>query len=101
MCCGYCRRGLSRYYEGKSQSFSSLASVKSLEDLLKKTQSPHHRKKMKACKSYAGGLDNGHKSSTLPKATISKKVLRGGSSLSSVGRRGSLLAGSRPSFPVN
>jgi hypothetical protein len=71
--------------------------VKSLEDLLKKT--PPHRKKMKACKSYAGGLD-GHKSSTLPKATISKKGSRGGSSLSSLGRRGSLLGGSRPSFHV-
>ncbi|XP_059432844.1 protein OXIDATIVE STRESS 3-like [Corylus avellana] len=94
------KRGLSRYYEGKSQSFTSLASVKSLEDLLKKTQTPQHRKKMKACKSYAGGLDHGHKSSTLPKATISKKGLRRGSSLSSVGRRGGLLAASRPSFPV-
>ncbi|KAG2297230.1 hypothetical protein Bca52824_043899 [Brassica carinata] len=29
------KRGLSKFYEGKSQSFTSLANVKSLEDLMK------------------------------------------------------------------
>lgn len=47
---------------------------------------------MKPCKSYGGGLD-GHKSSTPPKATISKKASRSGSLLSSLSRRGSSLGG--------
>ncbi|XP_059638264.1 protein OXIDATIVE STRESS 3-like [Cornus florida] len=64
------KRGLSKYYQGKAQSFASLASVKSLEDLIKKG-SPQ-RKKMKSCKSFGGGLD-GHKSYS-PKPTISKKA---------------------------
>uniref|UniRef100_A0A5B7CDM1 Oxidative stress 3 n=1 Tax=Davidia involucrata TaxID=16924 RepID=A0A5B7CDM1_DAVIN len=89
------KRGLSKYYQGKSRSFASLASVNSIEDLAKKV-SPY-RKKMKSCKSYGGGLD-GHKYS--PKATISKKASRG-SFLSSFGKRGSLLLGSfRPPIPV-
>lgn len=90
MFCWY-RRGLSKHYQGKSDSFKSLASVKSLEDLAKKRES--QRKKMKPCKSYGGVLD-GHKSSTLPpKAVVSKKVSRG-FFLSSLGKtRGSLIGG--------
>ncbi|KAF5458944.1 hypothetical protein F2P56_022936 [Juglans regia] len=83
------KRGLSKHFQGKSQSFTSLASVKSLEDLAKRAP---QRKKMKSCKSYGGGLD-GHKSSTSPKAIISKKASRSGSLLSSLSRRGSLLGG--------
>ncbi|KAL4651850.1 hypothetical protein ACB092_01G190500 [Castanea dentata] len=90
------KRGLSKHYQWKSQSFTSLASVKSLEDLAKRT--PPHRKKMKSCKSYGGGLD-GHKARTSPKATISKKASRG-SCWSSMDKRGSLLGNSRTSFPV-
>lgn len=71
---GICRRGLSKFYEGKSQSYTSLASVKSLEDLAKRATPI--RKKMKACKSYGGGLD-GNRSSYNPKAKISKKSSRG------------------------
>jgi hypothetical protein len=89
--CYGCRRGLSKHYQGKSQSFTSLASVKSLEDLAKRATP--HRKKMKSCKSYGGDLD-GHKSRTTPKATISKKASRG-SFWSSTGRRSSLLGNSR------
>ncbi|XP_074559893.1 uncharacterized protein LOC141815928 [Curcuma longa] len=45
-------RGLSKYYQGKSQSFTSLSVVRSLEDLPKK-QSPYKRKTMmKTCDSY-------------------------------------------------
>ncbi|KAA8534891.1 hypothetical protein F0562_029893 [Nyssa sinensis] len=88
------KRGLSKYYQGKSQSFASLASVKSLEDLAKK-ESPY-RKKMKPCKSYGGGSD-GHKHS--PKAIISKKASRG-SFLSSSCKRGTLLGSFRPPIPV-
>ncbi|KAL2342579.1 hypothetical protein Fmac_003864 [Flemingia macrophylla] len=61
------KRGLSMFYQGKAQSFSSLASVESIEDLPKKEKS--YRKKMKSCDS--------HKISFTPKATISKKTSRG------------------------
>ncbi|KAF5466516.1 hypothetical protein F2P56_016434 [Juglans regia] len=88
------RSGLSKYFEGKSQSFTSLSSVMRIEDLAKK-ETPC-RRKIKACKSYGGGLDN-HKQYTLPKATISKKASRGSLSSSSFsGRRGSFLGISRP-----
>lgn len=81
------KRGLSKYYQGKSQSYKSLTSVNSVEDLAKR--GTHYRKKMKSCKSYAGGLD-GHKFCT-PKATISKKTSRG-SFLSSLGNKGGLMS---------
>lgn len=85
-----CRRGLSKFYQGKSQSFTSLSRVMSIEDLAKK-ETPY-RKKMKTCKSYGGGLDI--------KATISKKVSRSSlyssSSSLSGGRRSSFLASSKP-----
>ncbi|XP_050388021.1 protein OXIDATIVE STRESS 3-like [Argentina anserina] len=75
------RRGLSKYYQGKSQSFTSLGGVKSLDDLAKKVAAPYRRKR-KPCKSYGGGLDNGHKSyNTSPKAIISKKAISRGSFL--------------------
>ncbi|XP_007024332.2 PREDICTED: uncharacterized protein LOC18596034 [Theobroma cacao] len=91
------KRGLSKYFQGKSQSFTSLSSVKSLEDLAKK-ETPY-RKKMKACKSYGGGLDT-HKFYPLPRATISKKVSRNSLSLSFPGRRSSFLSGRPPPIPV-
>ncbi|XP_044495444.1 putative protein TPRXL [Mangifera indica] len=89
------KRGLSKFYEGKSQSFTSLSRVKSIEDLAKK-KSPYW-KIMKTSKSYGGGLDS-HKSYTLdPKATISKRSSRSSlSSLSVPGRRSTFLASSRP-----
>ncbi|XP_057768412.1 protein OXIDATIVE STRESS 3-like [Salvia miltiorrhiza] len=58
------KRGLSKYYEGKSESFASLTSVESVEDLAKK------EKRMKSCKSYGSNL-NRHK--FRPKATITKR----------------------------
>ncbi|KAJ8444483.1 hypothetical protein Cgig2_024047 [Carnegiea gigantea] len=65
------KRGLSKYYQGKSQSFTSLANVESLEDLAKK-ENPC-KKKIKLCKSYCGGLDGGRLFSA-KKATISNKA---------------------------
>ncbi|KAJ1688100.1 hypothetical protein LUZ63_019490 [Rhynchospora breviuscula] len=50
------KRGLSKYYDGKSQSFTSLFDVKCVEDLPKK-QSPYKRK-IKPSKSYADGLSD-------------------------------------------
>ena len=48
------KRGLSRYYEGKSQSFTSLANVRSLEDLAK-AENPYN-KRLKYSRSYGGAL---------------------------------------------
>ncbi|KAI7739954.1 hypothetical protein M8C21_029356 [Ambrosia artemisiifolia] len=69
------KRGLSKFYQGKSESFTSLARVMSIEDLPKKIKNPYNKmRKIKSnSKSYGGGLDN-YKSHTLPKPLISKKV---------------------------
>ncbi|KGN60571.1 uncharacterized protein LOC101219805 [Cucumis sativus] len=83
------KRGLSKFYNGKSQSFTSLASVKSLEDLAKRMNHNNNynsqRKKIKCCKSYGGSLES-QKSSNYysPKPLIAKKVSRPSSLLSSV-----------------
>ncbi|XP_047077742.1 protein OXIDATIVE STRESS 3 LIKE 2-like [Lolium rigidum] len=45
------KRGLSRFFDGKSQSFASLAAVGSLEDLAKPA-----RKRIKPSRSCGGGL---------------------------------------------
>ncbi|KAJ1438003.1 hypothetical protein SESBI_03433 [Sesbania bispinosa] len=90
------KRGLSMFYQGKTQSFSSLARVQSIEDLPKKDRP--YRKRMKSCKSYGGGLDS-HRISYTPKATISKKSSRGPFA-SLLTKRGGFLGGSRPSFAV-
>nr|XP_008375848.1 uncharacterized protein DDB_G0271670-like isoform X2 [Malus domestica] len=65
------KRGLSKYFEGKCQSFTSLSKAKSIEDLAKKESPYKKRKAIKASKSYGGGLSS-YRSYTLPKATISK-----------------------------
>lgn len=46
------KKGLSRYYKGKSQSFTSLSEVKSLEDLSKREEEVPYTRKIKPCKSY-------------------------------------------------
>ncbi|KDP33782.1 hypothetical protein JCGZ_07353 [Jatropha curcas] len=86
------KRGLSKFYQGKSQSYTSLASVKDLEDLAKKVKSTPSRSRMKSSKSYAAVLD-GHKSYS-PKATISKKISGSrGSFLSFLSKRANSLVG--------
>ncbi|KAM7274812.1 hypothetical protein ACFE04_016678 [Oxalis oulophora] len=80
------KKGLSKYYQGKSESFKSLASVESFEDLAKKgSHSYHHNSNMRNMKSNkrggSGFID--HKLLT-PKSVISKKASsssRGGSFL--------------------
>lgn len=76
------KKGLSMFYQGKSQSFTNLSRVKSIEDLPKK-ESPYNNKRrlIKSSKSYGGGLNN-YKSHTLPKPVISKNISRGYSSSS-------------------
>ncbi|KAJ8549221.1 hypothetical protein K7X08_032928 [Anisodus acutangulus] len=49
------KRGLSKHYNGKSQSFTSLSNVTSLEDMAK-PENPYN-KKLKSCKSYGVFLE--------------------------------------------
>jgi hypothetical protein len=69
----HCRTGLSKYYQGRSQSFTSLANVSCVEDLAKKT-TPYTRRKKAPRRSSAEvvlGATN-----RLSK-TIAKKAPRG------------------------
>ncbi|RRT56305.1 hypothetical protein B296_00037909 [Ensete ventricosum] len=90
------KRGLSRYYQGRSQTFTSLSDVKCLVDLVKPERP--HRKKMKSCRSYAWGLDN-HKPLS-PKQcskTVTKRASK--SSLSCLGGRRHNFVSVRPAIP--
>ncbi|KAB1211377.1 hypothetical protein CJ030_MR6G021433 [Morella rubra] len=60
------RRGLSKHYEGKSRSFTSLSNVKCVEDLVKVEQP--YSKKLKSCKSYVG-LGDSQRASRPPVAS--------------------------------
>jgi hypothetical protein len=64
------RKGLSKYYRGKSQSFTSISDATCVQDLAKKIS---YSKRMKMCKSYSAGLDMNQQSTNLPRA--SKKVI--------------------------
>ncbi|RCV07804.1 hypothetical protein SETIT_1G274900v2 [Setaria italica] len=65
------KRGLSRFFDGKSQSFASLAAVGSLEDLAKPP-----RKRLKPSRSCGGGLD-AHRGRILsPRRHCTKAVAR-------------------------
>ncbi|XP_073066093.1 uncharacterized protein [Primulina eburnea] len=65
------KKGLSKFYEGKSESFTNLSRVTSIEDLAKKT-TPPYRRKLKASKSCGTGL-NLYKPYTLYRPVASKK----------------------------
>ncbi|WOK98557.1 hypothetical protein Cni_G07269 [Canna indica] len=80
------KRGLSKYYQGKSQSYTSLSVVSSLKDLPKK-ENPYYMRKMKTCKSYAGGLDA--KKAARPPSSCASLMSKSSSS-------GLLIYGSRP-----
>ncbi|KAF5185020.1 oxidative stress [Thalictrum thalictroides] len=94
------KRGLSKHFQGKSQSFTSLSNVTCLEDLAK----PDHnlyKKKLKSCKSYGGGLSDTSKVSH-PKTcskTISKKASRGSWSSLSIAKRSNSFLGNKPPIP--
>lgn len=73
----FCRRGFSKFYTGKSQSFTSLSDAGSLDDLAKKeTETPYSRR-MKMNKSYPGGLDKKQRPICPPTKVISKRQARG------------------------
>ncbi|KAL8129693.1 hypothetical protein V2J09_018848 [Rumex salicifolius] len=84
------KRGLSKHYEGKSQSFTSLTSVQSLEDLAKE-ENPYN-KRMKLCRSYGGRLSGHGQRFCTPKHTIAKKGLSRNSFLSTMVGRNHLLS---------
>ncbi|XP_068646708.1 protein OXIDATIVE STRESS 3-like [Aristolochia californica] len=91
------KRGLSKFFNGKSQSFTSLSNVICVEDLAK-PDNPY-KKKLKSCKSYGGGLDSHHKSFS-PKPTsrtISKKASKG--SYSSLGAKRNSFLCNKPPIP--
>ncbi|KAI8536634.1 hypothetical protein RHMOL_Rhmol10G0272300 [Rhododendron molle] len=98
------KRGLSKYFQGKSQSFTSLTNVRSLEDLAK-PENPYN-KKLKSCKSYGGLLSahNHHTSSSsshhLPRANSSSRLITKKAS-NSRGSCYSLGAKRTPSFVGN
>ncbi|KAG4989620.1 hypothetical protein AAZX31_11G215800 [Glycine max] len=93
------KRGLSKFYQGKSQSFTSLTNVRSLEDLVK-PENPHN-KRLKSYKSYAGGLAESHSTRVVSKGGMMHSTSSRGS-CSSLGR-GSVTnfmgSNSRPSIP--
>ncbi|KAF6141716.1 hypothetical protein GIB67_027894 [Kingdonia uniflora] len=71
------KRGLSKHFEGKSQSFTSLCNVRCIEDLAKK-ENPY-TKKMKSCRSYARSENHNLYATKACSKKISKKVSRGSS----------------------
>ncbi|RZC81677.1 hypothetical protein C5167_044253 [Papaver somniferum] len=89
------KRGLSKHFQGKSQSFTSLSNVQTLEDLAKR-ENPYKKKQMmmKSCKSYACGLDN---SKSFATNNSSKMISKKGSN-KSVGSFSSLLGNKRNGF---
>ncbi|KAI3967276.1 hypothetical protein MKW92_053854 [Papaver armeniacum] len=89
------KRGLSKHFQGKSQSFTSLSNVQTLEDLAKR-ENPYKKKQMmmKSCKSYACGLDNNKSFAT---NNSSKMISKKGSN-KSVGSFSSLLGNKRNGF---
>ncbi|KAG4923481.1 hypothetical protein AAZX31_18G045500 [Glycine max] len=92
------KRGLSKFYQGKSQSFTSLTNVRSLEDLAK-PENPYN-KRLKSCKSYAGGLAESHSTRAVSKRGMVHSTSSRGSCSSF--RRGSATTnfmGSRPPIP--
>jgi len=96
----WCRRGLSKFYQGKSQSFTSLTKVRSLEDLAK-PENPYN-KRLKSCKSYGGGLAE---SQGVPRAVSKRGMVHSASSRGSCSslnaRKGSAtnFIGTRPPIP--
>ncbi|KAH6758842.1 oxidative stress 3 [Perilla frutescens var. frutescens] len=92
------KRGLSQFYQGKSESFTTLSRVTSIEDLVKKATP--YRRNLKASKSCGTGLHS-YKQFTLPKAIISKKSARGVSLSSFPSKKGSFMHSKPPLTPLH
>ncbi|XP_059284666.1 protein OXIDATIVE STRESS 3-like [Lycium ferocissimum] len=98
------KRGLSKHYNGKSQSFTSLSNVRSLEDMAK-PENPYN-KKLKSCKSYGvflEGFKSDHLQSHVIRSSSSSRLSskRGSCSSPRARRNGSFLGNnsSRPPVP--
>ncbi|XAR73621.1 hypothetical protein NMG60_11007656 [Bertholletia excelsa] len=97
------KRGLSKFFHGKSQSFTTLSNVRSLEDLAK-PENPYN-KKLKSCKSYGGLLSQSQGSEgQLPRTSssqrlISKKPASRASCSSFGAKRTPSFLGNRPPVP--
>uniref|UniRef100_A0A0A9GNF0 Uncharacterized protein n=1 Tax=Arundo donax TaxID=35708 RepID=A0A0A9GNF0_ARUDO len=88
------KRGLSRFFDGKSQSFASLAAVGSLEDLVKPP-----RKRLKPSRSFGGGLD-AHRGRLLSPRRHCNKPAAGAGAKKVVARSGALsMLGAAPRGP--
>ncbi|XP_057492617.1 protein OXIDATIVE STRESS 3-like [Actinidia eriantha] len=92
------KRGLSKHFQGKSQSFTSLSNVRCLEDLAK-PENPYH-KKLRSCKSY-GGLSSSLLHRTLSSSRfVPKKASNSRVSCSSLGaKRTPSFLGNKPPMP--
>nr|AAM11916.1 unknown cold induced protein [Deschampsia antarctica] len=94
------KKGLSRYYDGKSQSFACMSEVRCLEDLPKK--SPY--KKIKACNSFVD-LDDGNQEACPSPGPNSKGIGKpSGSSCANLMARNNAAANMLyrpPAIPVN
>lgn len=98
------KRGLSKHYNGKSQSFTSLSNVRSLEDMAK-PENPYN-KKLKSCKSYGvflEGFKSDHLQHHVIRSSSSSRLSskRGSCSSLRAKRNGSFLGNnsSRPPVP--
>ncbi|CAO2043456.1 unnamed protein product [Urochloa humidicola] len=77
------KRGLSKFFDGKSQSFASLAAVAGLEDLPK----PPPAKRLKTSRSCGVGLKDAHRGSLAAPAARKKHATRARLSPSAAPRR--------------
>ncbi|KAK9106437.1 hypothetical protein Syun_022448 [Stephania yunnanensis] len=89
------KRGLSKFYPGKSQSFTSLSNVRSLEDLAK-PENPYN-KRLKSCRSYGGFFISENQHQKQSKA-FSRAIAKKSSSSSRVTSCSSLSAKRSHSF---
>ncbi|RDX78493.1 hypothetical protein CR513_41223 [Mucuna pruriens] len=88
------KRGLSKYYQGKAQSFTSLAKVRSLEDLVK-PENPYN-KKLKSCRSYGWGMGESQRAKCSPSGISRQGSQRGSCSSLSANRSSDNFMGRRP-----
>ncbi|CAM0882802.1 unnamed protein product [Alopecurus aequalis] len=87
------KKGLSRYYDGKSQSYACMSEVRCLEDLRKK--SPY--KKIKACDSFVD-LDDGNQEACRPN---SKGIGKSCANLMARNNTATNMLYRAPAIPVN
>lgn len=93
------KKGLSKYYDGKSQSFACMSEVRCLEDLRKK-ENPY--KKIKSSKSYVA-LDGNQEACHIPGANSTSIAKKSGSSCANLMARNNTksMLYRPPPIPVN